>query len=147
MIRGRTTFLSISIFIALYFSCLVVALGRYGNFGSYFHVRYAPVFSLYSLLFWIASLQSLHLHKRGKVAVIQRGVVGIVLATCLFSVLVFPWSLKSASFPGRIHETESWLRNLKQCRTGEQIEVLRSIQPAMDGRRICRIAKTLEIIP
>ena len=145
--HGRMMLFPSSMFISLYFSCLVVALGRYGNFGSFFHVRYGPVFSLYSFLYWTAIFRSLHLKKSKKFKVINQGLAGIVLATCLFSVVVFPWTLKSASFPGRIYETGTWVENLKQCRSSEQIEVLRAIQPVMDGGRVCRIAKTLELIP
>jgi hypothetical protein len=136
-----------SILIALYFSCLIVAIGRYGNFGSYFHVRYAPVFSLYSFLFWVAIFQSMQLANRGIVGVIRQGAAVIILATCLFSVFVFPWALKSASYSGRIEKTNSWERNLEQCRTSGQTEVLRDIQPVMDGIRICRIVNALELIP
>jgi hypothetical protein len=145
--HGRMVLFPGSIFISLYFSCLVVALGRYGNFGSFFHVRYGPVFSLYSFLYWIAIFRCTHLKKTKRNVVINQGLAGVVLATCLFSVLVFPWTLKSASFPGRIYETGTWVNNLKQCRSSEQIEVLRAIQPVMDGGRVCRIAKSLELIP
>lgn len=127
---------------AMFGASLVISVGRYGNFNTFFHERYSPILGLIGVTFWISMFR-----RSSATSLLARSIVVVVgvfaMATSAIGVFRYPETLKNASFSGRIENTTTQNSELLKCDTDVQIKVNPSIQPALTGKDICLIFNEL----
>ena len=145
--KGAFSRFPLSLLLSVFCACGIIAAGRIGNFESYFHVRYAPVVGLMTVLFWISLIAIFRENALGAARLARISISTCLAVSCLFSLLVLPWTLSSTDFGRRAQDTDMWLIQLSKCQPQGNILVLRSIQPVMHGYQICNTAIKMKLLP
>jgi hypothetical protein len=130
----------ITILVGMFLTTLLIVASRYGNTQSYLHIRYAPILQFLSALFWVSTIVSLKTSASRLSLIFAHTLLFLFSLTTVISLLNIKNTIESASYVGRVTNTQLQLDQLKLCKSTRDIFVYPEIQPSISGKTMCEIA-------
>jgi hypothetical protein len=133
----------ITILIGMFMTTLLIVASRYGNTQSYLHIRYAPILQFLSVLFWVSTILTLKASSNRLALIFSHTLLFLFSLTTVISLFNIKNTIESASYVGRVTNTQLQLDQLKLCGSSREIFVYPEIQPSISGETMCKIATTV----